>query len=174
VLYPSITEEPREVCRDKLEPVFCGDKQGLQDLCDNLRCDGPSRNHISNGGHTAPLGSTDGGEFHGRGSRHRCRAGDVPLGVTARPLSPPLPLMTLATTRPPGRRRSESPEFPPVPTCRRPCIRGASAQVHRWSGNDAAGSAAPRTCSQSSITGNPTKAWPALDSAPGLPQKYWW
>jgi len=37
--------------------------------------------------------------------------------VTARPLSPPLPLMTLATRRPPGRRRSEFPEFPPVPSC---------------------------------------------------------
>jgi len=44
VLYVSITEEPREVCREKLGPVICGDgmrhapayKQGLQDLCDKL------------------------------------------------------------------------------------------------------------------------------------------
>jgi len=48
----------------------------------------------------------------------------APLGVgggpvTARPLSPPPPLMTLATRRPPGRRRSESPEFAPVPSCSR-------------------------------------------------------
>jgi len=43
--------------------------------------------------------------------------GGSPRGVgpvTARPLSPPRPLMTLVTTRPPGRRRSESPEFPPT------------------------------------------------------------
>jgi len=40
--------------------------------------------------------------------------------VMARPLSPPPPLWSsLAMRRPPGRRRSESPEFPPVPSCSR-------------------------------------------------------
>jgi len=51
----------------------------------------------------------------------------------------------------------------PFSTSRRPCPLG-----------DAAGSATPRTCSGSTISGHPTKAWPALDSAPGLPMRYWW
>jgi len=71
--------------------------------------------------------------------------------VTVRPLSPPPPLMTLATRRPPGRLRSESPEFPPGSqlfpgfTCGRPCSGGAAEQVQRRSGDYAAGGAAPRT-----------------------------
>jgi len=46
----------------------------------------------------------------------RCCLSNQNIAVTARPLSPPPPLMTLATRHPPGRRRSESPAFPPVPS----------------------------------------------------------
>jgi len=59
-------------------------------------------------------------------------------GVTVRPLSPPPPLMTLATRRPPGRRRSESPVFAPVPSCSRDLPAAApvaEARQNRCSGS---------------------------------------
>jgi len=67
------------------------------------------------------------------------------ITVTVHPLSPPPPLMTLTTRRPQGRRRSESPEVPPVPSCSRDlpaaaaCSWGTAEQVQRQRINDAAG-----------------------------------
>jgi len=84
-----------------------------------------------------------------------------------RPLSPPPPLMTVATRRPPGRRRSESPEFPPVPSCSRDLPAAAPVtEARRRSGNDATGGAAPRTGARSAISGESTSRGVAGDSGP--------